>query len=145
MTNRQYPSRPWVSAFILMFNKTKDKILLTKRAKPPKKDYWFPPGGAINLGETVEAGIKREVLEETGLTISTLQFEQYLDVILPDIKGKTEYHYVEMVFSSDSYEGKIKAGDDALDVRWIPLQDIELNRIPVPKELILVLKWLNKN
>jgi ADP-ribose pyrophosphatase YjhB (NUDIX family) len=139
MTNRQYPSRPWVSAFILIFNKTKDKILLVKRGKPPKKDYWFPPGGATNLGETVEAGIKREVLEETGLKITNLQFVQYLDVILPDNKGETQYHYIEMVFSSDSYEGEIKAGDDALEVRWVPLQDIELDYILVPKELIFVL------
>ena len=115
---------------------SKDKILLVKRAKPPKKDYWFPPGGATNLGKTVEAGIKREVLEETGLMITNLQFEQYLDVILPDNKGKTEYHYVELVFSSDSFEGKIKAGDDALEVRWVPLQDIEYG-------LILSFKVLN--
>ena len=139
MSDRQYPSRPWVSAHVLIFNNTKSELLLTKRASPPKQFYWFPPGGAIDLGEAVEAGIKREVLEETGVNITNLQYIKYLDAITKDERGEIRFHYVVFMFRADFQGGTVTAMDDALEAKWIPITDIQARRIPIPEELLIIL------
>jgi ADP-ribose pyrophosphatase len=116
--------------------------LLTKRASPPRENYWFPPGGAIDLGETVEAGITREVLEETGVSISNLQYIRYLDVISKDNIGKIRFHYVVFIFSADYRSGTVKAMDDALEAKWVSIADIKAGILPIPEELLGILDRL---
>jgi ADP-ribose pyrophosphatase YjhB (NUDIX family) len=140
LSTRKYPQRPWVSAHGIIFNQQRTKILLTKRAAPPKALYWFPPGGAIDLGETVEEGLKREILEETDVTVRNLQFINYIDGITHDLDDKVEYHFVVFMFEAEYSKGTIKAKDDALDVRWVSIEEIMSEAIPVPTELISILK-----
>ena len=82
MSNRKYPRRPWVSAHGIIFDKKREKILLTKRAAPPKALFWFPPGGAIDLGETVKEGLRRVVNAKHG----TGFYARSKDII---VSGKT--------------------------------------------------------
>ncbi|MFX0122355.1 MAG: NUDIX hydrolase [Candidatus Hodarchaeota archaeon] len=139
MSNRKYPKRPWVSAHGIIFNQQRTKILLTKRAAPPKALFWFPPGGAIDLGETVEEGLKREILEETDIIVENLQFIDYIDGITHDENNKIKYHFVVFMFEAEYSKGTIKARDDALDVKWVSIEEIMSEAIPVPTELISVL------
>jgi 8-oxo-dGTP diphosphatase len=143
MTSRKYPSRPWVSAHALIFNK-ENKILLTKRAAPPKANYWFPPGGAIDLGETVEMGLRREIREETNIIVSNLNFLDYIDGITNDAGNKILYHYVVFIFTADYLEGEVHANDDALDAQWFSSSDIINEKIPIPDELIRLIKRIKK-
>ncbi|MFX1283854.1 MAG: NUDIX hydrolase [Promethearchaeota archaeon] len=142
MSNRKYPKRPWVSAHAIIFD-PKKRILLTKRAAPPKQNYWFPPGGAIDVGETVEEGVKREILEETDIIVNNLRFIDFIDGITRNTEGKVIYHFVVFMFSADYLEGTIKAKDDALEVKWVSIQDILSERVLVPKELLLILQKIN--
>ena len=144
MSNRKYPRRPWVSAHGIIFDKKREKILLTKRAAPPKALFWFPPGGAIDLGETVEEGLRREIYEETDISVGTLRFIDYIDGITHDSNTKVEFHFVVFMFEAEYSKGKIKAKDDALDVKWVPLEDIMSEAIPVPSELISILNKTKK-
>ncbi|MHA2225956.1 MAG: NUDIX hydrolase [Candidatus Hodarchaeales archaeon] len=143
MSNRKYPIRPWVSAHAIIFNKDRKKILLTKRAAPPKQFYWFPPGGAINLGETVEDGVKREIMEETGVKIEKLQFIDYIDGITLDKNEKVEFHFVVFMFVGDYKEGVVEAKDDALEVQWMSIEEITSDVIQVPAELHRIFKKIN--
>ncbi len=143
MSNRKYPTRPWVSAHAIIFDKDRKNILLTKRAAPPKQFYWFPAGGAINLGETVEEGVKREIIEETGVKIKNLQFVDYIDGITLDKNEKVEYHYVVFMFVADYKEGVVEANDDALEVQWMSIEDIKSDSIQVPAELDRILEKIN--
>lgn len=138
MSDRKYPKRPWVSAHAIIFDQKK-KILLTKRAAPPKQYFWFPPGGAIDIGETVEEGLKREVLEETDITIKNLRYVSYIDGITRDGEENVIYHFVVFMYVADYHKGIVKAKDDALDVKWASIEDIMSEAIPVPKELISTL------
>ncbi len=142
MSNRKYPKRPWVSAHAIIFDRER-KILLTKRAAPPKANFWFPPGGAIDLGETVEEGVMREIMEETDIRVNNLRFINYIDGITRDVKGKVIYHFVVFMYVADYLKGTAKAKDDALDVKWVSIEKIQSESIPVPRELISILNKIN--
>jgi len=142
--NRNYPSRPWVSAHVIIFDQNKEKILLTKRAAPPKRHYWFPPGGAIDVGETVEEGVIRETLEETTIRITNLRFVDYIDAITRDEKKEIRFHFVVFMFVADYLKGIVEAKDDALDAKWVSTEDVIAGEIPVPDQLIVILKQVKK-
>jgi 8-oxo-dGTP diphosphatase len=144
MSNRKYPQRPWVSAHGIIFDEKRKKVLLTKRAAPPKALFWFPPGGAIDLGETVEEGLKREIYEETDISVRNLQFVDYIDGITRDSDNNIEYHFVVFMFEAEYFKGTIKAKDDALEVKWVSIEEIMSEAIPVPTELITILNLMKK-
>ncbi|MFX1505192.1 MAG: NUDIX hydrolase [Promethearchaeota archaeon] len=144
MSDRKYPQRPWVSAHGIIFDEKRKKILLTKRAAPPKALFWFPPGGAIDLGETVKEGLKREIYEETDISVRNLQFINYIDGITRDANNNVEFHFVVFMFEAEYVSGTIKAKDDALEVKWVSIEEIMSEVIPVPTELISILKLMEK-
>ncbi|MDF2723056.1 MAG: mismatch repair protein MutT [Paenibacillus sp.] len=59
-----------VGSVVLIVDES-DRVLLQQRIHPPGK--WAFPGGLMELGESAEDTARREVLEETGLTIGELQ------------------------------------------------------------------------
>lgn len=139
MGDRRYPTRPWVSAHVIIFN-SKNEIILTKRASPPKQNYWFPPGGAIDLGETVVEGIKREVMEECNLTITDIEYLQYIDAITKDENNKILFHYVVHIYKAILQGGNLKAQDDALDVKWFSLNELNSSNYKIPEEFFTIMK-----
>ena len=75
--SRRYPKHPLPGVGALIFRRS--SILLVQRARNPLKDYWSLPGGLIETGETIEAALMREVLEETGLRVTALYTAGSLD------------------------------------------------------------------
>ena len=71
-----------------------DRVLLVKRGHEPLKGEWSLPGGAVEIGETLDAAVAREVLEETGLDVDVGPVVEVLDRIQRDADGRVEYHYV---------------------------------------------------
>ena len=66
---REYPDYPRVAVGVVVLSPDHSKVLLIKRGKPPEQGRWSLPGGGQELGETLEECARREVLEETGVTI----------------------------------------------------------------------------
>jgi len=95
-------------------------ILLVQRARNPLKDYWSLPGGLIETGETVEAALQREVLEETGLIVRPRKMFEIFERIILDAEGRAEYHYILHDYLCTVVGGKLEAGDDAGRVAWVP-------------------------
>ena len=65
--SREFPLRPIVGVGAIIFEG--GRVLLAKRGKPPSPGNWSIPGGALELGETLEDACRREVMEETGLCV----------------------------------------------------------------------------
>ena len=94
------------------------EILLVERGRNPLKGYWSLPGGLVETGETLEAAVRREVREETGLRIRPVRMFEIFERIIPDSRGRAEYHYVLADYLCTVVGGRLRAGDDTSRVAW---------------------------
>lgn len=117
-THHRHPV-PAVAAIVIRDG----KILLVKRGSEPGLGLWSIPGGSIEPGETTEEALKREVLEETGIEINIGKLAGVYDLIVrhDDI---ILFHYVLIDYFATFAAGEIRAATDAVDCRWVPLEDL---------------------
>jgi len=87
------------------------KILLIKRKQEPYRGHYALPGGFVEYGETVEAALLREVLEETGLVVNIQSLVGVYSNPHRDPRG----HVVSVAFAAAIIGGSLAAGSDALD------------------------------
>lgn len=99
-----------------------EKYLMLHRVKKENdqnKDKWIGVGGKFEDGETPENCVCREVLEETGLTLTDYKYRGIVTFVL---KGwGTEYMHL---FTATGYTGEMKACDEG-DLVWVPKSEIE--------------------
>lgn len=99
------------------------RVLLIERANEPLKGEWSLPGGALELGETLEEGVVREVLEETGLRVEPVGVAEVFDRISRDEAGRVRYHFVLVDFLCHLGEGQsadaVQCASDAVRARWV--------------------------
>lgn len=94
------------------------KVLLVERAKPPK-GIWAFPGGHVELGETLEEAVVRELREETGMSARFRGLLGLYDVIRRDESGLVTIHYVIACYLGEAGPEQPVAASDAADVRWV--------------------------
>jgi 8-oxo-dGTP diphosphatase len=123
LTSRTYPARPIPGVAGMIIHR--GNILLSVRGKPPSEGLWGLPGGAVEVGETVEEALVREVLEETSVTVRPLKQVAVLDSITRDDDERVKYHYILFEYLCEYVSGETRSGSDALDARWVPLNDLE--------------------
>jgi 8-oxo-dGTP diphosphatase len=133
--SRQRPDRPLVGVGVVVWRG--DKFLLVQRGKAPNKGHWSIPGGAQQLGETVNAAAAREVLEETGLSVEVGALIDVVDGIMNNEHGELEYHYTLVDVVAESPQGEPVAADDAADVAWFTLDDLGVLKLWAETERII--------
>ncbi len=119
----KYP-RPMVTVDAVVFALDEDAldVLLVRRARDPYRGRWALPGGFVNIDETLEEAVERELEEETGLAgVSFYPLKAYSD---PDRDPRGRNISFAFLALTLSFEGDIKAGDDAASARWFPASDL---------------------
>ncbi len=120
--DRRYPDRPLVGVGAIIFNG--NKVLLVKRGQRPALGKWSIPGGLVELGESLDSAVRREVREEVGLEVKVKDLVAALDRVIRDEQGRIEYHYVLLDFTCEVVRGKPKAATDADECLFVALEDL---------------------
>jgi len=128
MDSREYPPRalPGVGALVVGSN----GILLVKRDKDPGEGLWSIPGGLIELGETQEDAVVREVLEETGIHVELLALLSTADLIIPDGDENIKFHYVLNHYLAQALDEETQPESPEAEVGWFSLSDLESMNLP---------------
>ena len=127
VNDRRYPPRPILGVGALIFQH--DRILLVERGREPLKGWWSLPGGVLETGERLEEGIRREVLEETGLSVNTLCVAEIFERIMRDADGRAEYHYVLIDYECEVAGGDLCAGDDVSAAAWVKREELQMYQL----------------
>jgi 8-oxo-dGTP diphosphatase len=128
-SSRAYPSRPvvGVGAVVLVSEADRERIaydsplpaaggvVLIRRRFEPLAGEWSLPGGTVEVGETLEAAVAREVAEETGLAVAVGPVIEVFDRIMRDGDARVQYHFVLVDYLCRPRGGRLRAGSDVSD------------------------------
>jgi ADP-ribose pyrophosphatase YjhB (NUDIX family) len=98
-------------------------VLLARRGRPPGHGKWSIPGGLVRLGERIEDAVVREIEEESGLRVRVLGLCGVVERVVRE-PDAVRYHYVIIDYVAQSVGGRLQAGSDAAEVRWVALDDL---------------------
>jgi 8-oxo-dGTP diphosphatase len=112
------------------------RVLLIRRGKEPLRGRWVVPGGTVELGETLEEALVREMREETALEVEPLEVLTVFDRI-QRTDGRVVYHYVIVDYLCRWRGGEARAGSDALEVAWARPSELPAFDLP-PKAMEVV-------
>ncbi len=126
-------------AFILNDN---NELLICRRAKEPAKGTLDLPGGFIDLYETGEEGVAREVKEETGLDVVSIDYIFSIPNIY-EYSGFT-VHTLDMFFVCKVKDtSKLLAEDDVADSFFLPLNEIDPDQFGLKSIKEGIIRFLN--
>ena len=138
--SRQYPAQPIVGVGAVILHN--GKVVLVKRRFEPLAGQWSLPGGRLELGETLEAGLAREMLEETGLAVQVGPVVDVFDRILLDPERKVRYHYVLVDYLCRPVGGALSHGSDVAAAEFVDPADLNNYRL-TPKATSVIEKALS--
>jgi 8-oxo-dGTP diphosphatase len=115
--SRSYPTRPYLAVSAAIFRD--GRVLIVRRARPPAHGLYTLPGGGVELGETLEQAVVREVREETGLQIRPIALAGYREAIARDAKGQIERHFVILPFAARWIAGEIALNAELSEAQWL--------------------------
>src|SRR6201998_2580127 len=128
-SSREYPDRPMVGVGGVIIDQ--GRALLVRRGNEPLLGEWSIPGGTLELGETLEEGVARELLEETGLTVRVLELIEVFDrIYVESTAGSSEgkkgprFHYVIVDYLCERISGEAIAGSDVTDVAFASEEEL---------------------
>ncbi len=141
-SSREYPDRPLVGVGGVIIDQ--GRTVLIKRASEPLRGQWSIPGGMLELGESLQDGVAREILEETGLQVRVGELIEVFDRIVyeghdPDVPRhfapgeprRPRFHYVIADYLCERISGEHLAASDVTDLEFA--REDELARFSLTK------------
>lgn len=113
---RTYPTRPYLAVSAAIFRG--GKVLIVRRGRAPAKGIYTLPGGGVELGETLEQAVIREVREETSLDIEPVELIGFRQVIARDTAGRVERHFVILPFAARYIGGEVLLNEELSGADW---------------------------
>jgi 8-oxo-dGTP diphosphatase len=108
------------------------RALLIRRGSEPLRGQWSIPGGTLELGESLQEGVARELQEETGLKVRVLDLIEVFDRIFTEPEGsdlavlpRPKFHYVIVDYLCERIDGRARAGSDVTDVAYAREEELE--------------------
>jgi 8-oxo-dGTP diphosphatase len=133
-SSREYPERPVVGVGGVIIDK--GRALLIRRGSEPLRGEWSIPGGTLELGESLEEGVRRELREETGLEVRVLELIEVFDRIFSDQgslpsdgQQRPRFHFVIVDYLCQRIGGEPRAGSDATDVVFASEDELQKYRL----------------
>ncbi|MGD0027103.1 MAG: NUDIX hydrolase [Xanthobacteraceae bacterium] len=120
--SRTYPTRPYLAVSAAIFRN--GRVLIVRRARPPAHGLYTLPGGGVELGETLEEAVIREVREETALEIEPVALAGYRQAIARDAAGRVERHFVILPFAARWLAGEISLNEELAEAHWLEPADL---------------------
>jgi len=120
---REYPEHPVVGVGAVVVRN--GRALIIKRAHEPRKGEWSLPGGLLELGESLQDAIRREIKEETTLDVVVGPIIETFDRVHRDDHGRIRYHFVIVDFVCWPTGGEAMPASDADGVAWVSFKEID--------------------
>ena len=114
---RNYPSRPYLAVSAAIFRD--GRILIVRRRRPPAQGLYTLPGGGVELGETLEQAVVREIREETALEIEPIELVGFRQAIARDAVGRVERHFVILPFAAHWIAGEVSLNEELAEAHWL--------------------------
>ena len=128
-SSREYPERPIVGVGGVIIEN--GRTLLIRRGSEPLRGEWSIPGGTLELGESLQAGVARELRQETGLDVRVLELIEVFDRIFPaeslppsEEKRQPRFHFVIADYLCERIAGEPRAGSDVTDVAFATEEEL---------------------
>jgi len=114
---RTYPTRPYLAVSAAIFRD--GRVLIVRRARPPAHGLYTLPGGGVELGETLEEAVIREVREETALEVEPIELVGFRQAIARDGDGRIERHFVILPFAAHWISGEVSLNEELAEAHWL--------------------------
>ena len=114
---RTYPTRPFLAVSAAIFRD--GRVLIVRRARPPAHGLYTLPGGGVELGETLEEAVVREVREETALEVEPVELAGFRQAIARDGGGRVERHFVILPFAARWISGEVSLNEELAEAHWL--------------------------
>ncbi|HZD76600.1 MAG TPA: NUDIX hydrolase [Acidobacteriaceae bacterium] len=122
---RQFPTAPIAGVGAVVLD-AELRVLLVRRGQEPLLGEWSLPGGALELGERLEDGVRREVREETGLDVEPEEIVAVFDHIshADDDPARVRFHYVLVDYRCRVLRGTLTSATDVTEARWVTWNEL---------------------
>ena len=121
-----------VAAMGILYNEEKG-LLLERRSDTGE---WCTPGGAIELGETLEEALRREIKEETNLDIRNPKLYDIKANVHMVYPNKDEVYYTDIVYEINEFEGELKHDEESRELAFFRLNELPDNIMPTQIDYI---------
>lgn len=142
VSSREYPERPVIGVGGVIVDR--GRTVLIRRGTEPLLGQWSIPGGTIEIGETIEEAVRRELREETGLDVRVLDLIELFDRIYLENgttssqEKKPRYHFVIADYLCELVGGEPRAGSDVTDLAFA--REEELGKFQLTEKATSVVK-----